>query len=146
MSFNSPFDSSNKQGDSARPAQPVQAVLPNPHMVQPSSQQTSAANPSASGFDYSSVPAYGETHQAPDTGKHSTLSIVAFILSIVIPIVGLILSVVAWRQSAETGERRGLAKAGIFVGSILTALNIILLFVSIGIVRATTLSGVTVGI
>lgn len=54
-----------------------------------------------------------------------TLGLVGFILSIVVPIVGLILSLVARSQSKNAGFENKWAKIGIIVGIILTILGII---------------------
>lgn len=95
-------------------------------------------------FDHASVPAYGHVPEVQPTGKNSTLTIVAFILAIVIPLLGLILSIVAWKQTAETGDNRGLAKAGIIVASILLALNIIISFVLYGALMTGAMDGTLV--
>ena len=54
-----------------------------------------------------------------------TLGIVGLILAIIVPLVGLIISIVAANQSKKAGFSNGLAKAGIIVGAILVALGII---------------------
>lgn len=54
-----------------------------------------------------------------------TLGLVGLILAIVAPLVGLILSVVAQKQSKEAGFPNQLAKIGVIVGAILTALGVI---------------------
>lgn len=139
MSFNSPFTPNNNRLD--KPIQAVEPVLPVPHLSQP--PQGNA--PDNSGFSYNSVPSYGSNPDVEPTGKYSGISIAGFILAILLPIVGLILSIVAWKESAESGNKRGLAKAGIIVGSILTALNIIGIFVFFGYLQATTISGTMTG-
>ncbi|QDP94853.1 hypothetical protein FOE78_02010 [Microlunatus elymi] len=58
-----------------------------------------------------------------DPGR--TLGIVGLVLSIVASWIGLIISVVAFRKSKNAGFRNGLAKAGIIVGCITTALGLI---------------------
>lgn len=54
-----------------------------------------------------------------------TLGIVGLVLAILVPLVGLIISVVANNQSKAAGYPNQLAKIGIIVGAILTALGII---------------------
>ncbi len=54
-----------------------------------------------------------------------TLGIVGLVLAILVPLVGLIISVVANNQSKAAGFPNQLAKIGIIVGAILTVLGII---------------------
>lgn len=54
-----------------------------------------------------------------------TLGIVGLVLAIILPLVGLIISIVASSQSKKAGYSNGIAKAGIIVGAILVALGII---------------------
>ena len=54
-----------------------------------------------------------------------TLGIVGLVLAILVPLVGLIISVVANNQSKAAGYPNQLAKIGIIVGAILTALYVI---------------------
>lgn len=87
-------------------------------------------------FDYSNVPSYGSSPDVQPTGKTSTFSVVGFVLSILMPLIGLILSVIAYKQTAETGDNKGLAKAGIIVGSIMIALNVIFTIAMFALVAA----------
>ena len=64
-----------------------------------------------------------ETNNGDYPGK--TLGVVGIILAIIMPIVGLIISIIAHKQSKKAGHTNAIAKAGIIVGSILTALGII---------------------
>lgn len=69
---------------------------------------------------------YQPTSSAPPAdypGK--TLGIVGLVLAIVAPLIGLIISIVARKQSREAGVDNGLAKAGVIVGAILTVLGVI---------------------
>ena len=58
-----------------------------------------------------------------DPGK--TLGLVGLILSIVANVIGLIISIVAFRKSKAAGFNNGMAKAGIVIGAILTAISLI---------------------
>ena len=60
---------------------------------------------------------------AEDPAK--TLSIVGLVLAIVAPLIGLIVSIIARKQSRAAGFDNGVAKAGVIVGAILTALGVI---------------------
>lgn len=62
---------------------------------------------------------------APADYPGKTLGIVGLVLAIVAPLVGLIISIVARKQSREAGVDNGMAKAGVIVGAILTVLGII---------------------
>jgi hypothetical protein len=70
-----------------------------------------------------------------------TLGIVGLILAIIIPLVGLIISIIASSQSKKAGYSNGIAKAGIIVGSILLALGIIVSIIY-GIALGAALSNV----
>ncbi len=63
-------------------------------------------------------PQYQYQYAAPSP-KTNTLAIVGFILSFIVPIVGLILSIIGKKQIKATGEGgNGLATAGIVISSI----------------------------
>ena len=63
--------------------------------------------------------------------KNNTLAIVGFILSFIIPIVGLILCIIALVQIKKTGEKgKGLAVAGIILFGVLALIVIIAIIVS----------------
>lgn len=119
MSFNSPF--STPEQDAAKGPTPTSHPAPE--------------------FNYGNVPAYGDTPEVQPTGKNSTMSIVGLVLAILFPLIGLILSIVAWKQAAETGDNKGLAKAGIIVGAVLIVLNIVLSFVLLGAVNESAVNG-----
>ncbi|MFZ4896540.1 hypothetical protein ACL9RL_19045 [Plantibacter sp. Mn2098] len=73
-------------------------------------------------------PQYQQPQQyaaAPADFPGKTLGLVGLILSILLPLVGLILSLVANSQSKKAGFPNQLAKVGIIIGAILTALGII---------------------
>lgn len=56
--------------------------------------------------------------------RFSTQSIVGFVLAFPIPLAGLVVSIIAWAQARKTGDRKGLAIAGVIV-SVLGILFII---------------------
>jgi len=61
---------------------------------------------------------------AQDPGR--TLGIVGLILAFFCSLIGLILSIVAYRQSAQAGYKNNIAMAGIIVGAIFLVLGIVL--------------------
>ena len=79
---------------------------------------------------------------APADFPGKTLGIVGLVLAILLPLVGLIISIVANSQSKKAGYPNGLAKAGIIVGAILTALGVIVIIINIIAVAAAVNSGV----
>lgn len=62
---------------------------------------------------------------SPDTYPGKGLGIAGLILAIILPVIGLILSIIANSQSKKAGYKNGPAKAGIIVGIILTVLGIL---------------------
>ncbi len=63
--------------------------------------------------------------------KTNTLAIVGFILSFIIPIVGLILCIITLSQIKKTGEKgKGLAVAGIIIFGVLVLIGIIAMIIS----------------
>ncbi|HEY9294257.1 MAG TPA: hypothetical protein VIP98_23490 [Microlunatus sp.] len=73
----------------------------------------------------SNVAATPAAGMAPQEDPGRTLGIVGLVLSIVANWVGLIVSIVAFKKSKNAGFQNGLAKAGIIVGCITTALAVI---------------------
>lgn len=62
--------------------------------------------------------------------KWNTLCIVGFVLSFLMPVIGLVLSVVALVQINRSGEKsKGMSIAGIVIGAVRTVLNIIIVIV-----------------
>lgn len=57
------------------------------------------------------------------------LSIVGLVLAFLMPLIGLILSIVAAVKLGKTGQPKGLAIAGIIVGAILTVLGVIAIII-----------------
>jgi hypothetical protein len=78
---------------------------------------------------------------APADFPGKQLGLVGLILAILVPLVGLIISVVANNQSKAAGVPNQLAKIGIIVGAILTALGAIAIVANI-IITAATLSSI----
>ncbi|KFI58343.1 DUF4190 domain-containing protein [Bifidobacterium cuniculi] len=74
---------------------------------------------------YPSQPyAQGGYYVAP-TEKWNTMCIVGFVLSFLLPLVGLVLSIIALVQINKTGEKsKGMAIAGIVIGALATILSI----------------------
>ena len=62
---------------------------------------------------------------APADYPGQTLGIVGLVLAIVAPLIGLIVSIIARKQSREAGFENQLAKIGVIVGAILTVLGVI---------------------
>lgn len=62
-------------------------------------------------------------HTAEDPGK--TLGIVGLVLAIVVPVVGIIVSIIAMNTSKKAGFENKLGKIGLIVGIVLTILGII---------------------
>ena len=77
---------------------------------------------------------------APADFPGKQLGLVGLILAILVPLVGLIISVVANNQSKAAGYPNQLAKIGIIVGAILTALGAIWIVISIVISAASLAS------
>jgi hypothetical protein len=70
-----------------------------------------------------------------------TLGIVGLVLAILAPVIGLIISIVANNQSKAAGYPNQLAKIGIIVGAILTAVYLLIVIISF-IVSAAALSSI----
>ena len=67
----------------------------------------------------------------PAPRKQNTLALVGLILAVVMPLPGLVVSIVARSQCRETGEDgENLAKIGIIVGAVRLALNFIVIIAS----------------
>jgi hypothetical protein len=60
---------------------------------------------------------------ATDPGR--TLGIVGLVLSFVAALVGLVVSIIAYRKSKKAGYKNGIALAGIIVGAVVTAVYVI---------------------
>lgn len=86
-----------------------------------------------------STPYTGTSDPAQRT---NTLAIVALILGIVIPIGGIICGPIALGQIKRTGEGgRGLAKAGLIIGIVLTLLGILIAVAYVVLIAAAVSSG-----
>ncbi|GAB3404207.1 hypothetical protein GCM10027515_15890 [Schumannella luteola] len=87
-------------------------------------------------------PAQPTGYTPAPAAKTNTLAIVGLILAIVVPVVGLIISIIANNQIKQTGEGgAGLAKAGIIVGIIFTILGVIGIIANIALLGAATTYG-----
>ncbi|WP_127792044.1 DUF4190 domain-containing protein [Agromyces sp. LHK192] len=104
-------------GEPVPPAQPPVPPAPPAASVPPTapSQPVPPAPPAPAG-----APAAN-----PDTFPGKTLGIVGLVLAILMPLIGLILSIVANSQSKKAGFKNGPAKAGIIVGAILLVIGVI---------------------
>ena len=70
---------------------------------------------------YPAAPGYPPVYQpVPATDPARTLGIAGLVLSIFTSVVGLIVSIVAFRKSKRAGFKNGAAVAGIIVGAITT--------------------------
>lgn len=85
---------------------------------------------------YQAVP-----QQAPADYPGKTLGIVGLILAIVANVVGLIISIIAFRQSKAAGFNNGLAKAGIIVGIITTVLGVVFSILYVVVIMAAVKNG-----
>ena len=65
---------------------------------------------------------------APSSNGENNIAIAGFILSFIIPIIGLILSIIGLKKSKETNNGRGLSIAGIVISTIFTIISIIAIF------------------
>jgi heme/copper-type cytochrome/quinol oxidase subunit 1 len=63
---------------------------------------------------------------AQDPGR--TLGIVGLILAFFCSLIGMIISIVAYRQSAQAGYKNNIALAGIIVGAVFLVLGLVLQF------------------
>lgn len=72
---------------------------------------------------------YNYNNQQPKEGN--TLAIVGFILSFFIPIVPLILCIMGYQKSKETGTGRGLSIAGIIISCLPAVAILIIVIISL---------------
>ncbi|MBT1181096.1 DUF4190 domain-containing protein [Bifidobacterium sp. CP2] len=78
-------------------------------------------------------------YQQPQQAKWNTMAIVGFIGSFFISLLGLICSIIGYRQTGQTGEKgRGLALAGIIISGASMVLSLILVIGVIGGAVATS--------
>ena len=99
--------------------------------AQPTYSNQFAGYPAAPGYP----PAYPQSVPATDPAR--TLGIAGLVLSVFTSVVGLIVSIVAFRKSKRAGFKNGAALAGIVVGAI-TTLGILTAGIAAG-VAATSL-------
>ncbi|QDZ42859.1 DUF4190 domain-containing protein [Corynebacterium sp. sy039] len=98
-----------------------------PHNDQPGAP-TNAQPVSEQQTEYNSYNSYNaNTYTQPQqSSQMNTMSVVGFVTSLFLPLIGLILSIVGLRQAKKTGERgRGFAIAGIVLGSLWVLLIVV---------------------
>ncbi|GAA5154342.1 hypothetical protein GCM10025768_25350 [Microbacterium pseudoresistens] len=101
--------------DSVGPAVPPSDVS-SPHPVDAGTQGIAAPQ-----YPPHQHPAYPAPEQAAaPSAPGSGMAIAGFVLAIIVPIVGLILSIVAFVKLKKANAPRGLAIAGIIIGALLT--------------------------
>ncbi|WP_460797179.1 DUF4190 domain-containing protein [Microbacterium sp. GXF0217] len=71
-----------------------------------------------------SAPAYPGAAPAPVPGRG--LAITGFVLAFLLPLIGMIISIVATVKLGKIGAPRGLSIAGIIIGAILTVLWVVI--------------------
>ncbi len=116
-----------QQPDGQQYGQPYGQQYSQPYGQQPYGQQPNGQQ-------------YGQPYgQQPDgqQNDNSSMSIVALILSFIIPIVGLILGIIDVSKHDRT-KKHGLAKAAIIISSIFIVLTVIMMIVVIGIAAVAT--------
>lgn len=121
----SPYSSNEEQPTQAYPPyqEPVQA--PNPY-----AQQVPPSQVPYNGGPYGGQPP--QMYPQNNADRWNTMVIVGFILSFFTGIIGAILSAVGLSQIKKTGEKsKGLAIAGIVIGSVSTLVSIIVTIVMI---------------
>jgi hypothetical protein len=105
---------------------PPDGGQPRPDGSQPPAYSPPPAYSAAPPPAYSAAPPPSPQYSAPPPSQPGkTLGIVAFVLSILMPFIGLILGIVALVQSKRVGQKNGWAVAAIIVGSVLIVLGII---------------------
>ena len=77
----------------------------------------------------STYPVGGPVRATEDPGR--TLGIVGLVLAFITSLPGLIVSIIAFRKSKKAGFSNTIAKVGIIIGSIFTALALVITAVSI---------------
>ncbi len=72
-------------------------------------------------------PKCGVRTQSGAPEKRNTLALLGFIFAFLVPIAGLILSILGHKKASEfDDDRKGLAKAGIIISVVFMALNLVL--------------------
>ncbi|WP_424935595.1 MULTISPECIES: hypothetical protein [Bacteria] len=111
-----PADAAPAAG-SVPPAPQGQPAYPAPQAPAPGPADLAAGYPAAPG--YAPAPAY----PAPVPGRG--LAIVGFVLAFLLPLIGMIISIVATVKLRRAGAPSGLAISGIIIGAILTIIWIV---------------------
>lgn len=112
------------QPPSSTPPPAQDGGFPAPPAPGPAGYAAPAA-PAAPGYSAPGYPAAPQGYPATAPVPGRTLSIVGLILAFILPLVGMILSLVARSKLKKAGAPTGLATAGFWVGLILTIVEII---------------------
>lgn len=123
QSGQSPYQAQSAQGD---PHQQYQQYAQQPQQPyaydQPHTGQANAQAPYANPY----YPPQGAPYPPAYNDRWNVMCIVGFVLAFIIPVVGLVLSIVALTQINKSGEKsRAMAIAGIAIGAVLTVIGIL---------------------
>ena len=91
-----------------------------PEYTPPAAQ---AAQQPAAGYP---APAYPGTAAAPAPVPGRGLAITGFVLAFLLPLIGMIISIIATVKLGKIGAPRGLSIAGIIIGAVLTVLWVVI--------------------
>ena len=82
---------------------------------------------SAGNYNAYNAPAYNNT-QPVNTNSYSVLSIIGFIFAFISPLIGLICSIIAYKNAVAEGnlKTKSFSKAGIIVSAVLFGLEFVL--------------------
>lgn len=62
-----------------------------------------------------------------EAAKRNTIGLLGFIFSFIVPLAGLILSIIGLNKANELdGDRKGLSKAGIIISAVLWSVNFVI--------------------
>lgn len=107
-------------GEQQQPAYQAPQPLPQGFYGAPGGAYTGPSTP------YPGAPQYYAGGETDPGARWSALCIIGFILSFLMPIAGLIISIIALVRIRRTGEKsRGMAIAGTIIGAVLTVLSIV---------------------
>ena len=114
----------------AAPQQPAPNSDPTP--AAPVFQPTEPVQPQPQVMQEGPQPAQPQPPVQSDDYPGKTLGIVGLVLAILIPLIGLIISIIAKSQSKKAGRDNTPAKIGVIIGAILVGLGV--LWILFGIV------------